>query len=442
MNDVSPIHTNPADELARLRARIAELEAAAVQRTHAQQVQQAIYRISQATLVAPELEDLYEAIHHIIAELMPARNFYITLYDPATDLFYVPYAVDELEHEWVPYAPGKGLGAYVLRTGQPLLATPEVFKQLEQAGEAEILAHRMIDWMGVPLRTQQGIIGVMAVQTYTEAERLTDDDLDVLVFVSTQVAMAIERKQAERAIQHYALELERRVEERTAELETALKELEGFSYSVSHDLRGPLRAIDGYARLLLLDHTGQLNDEGKEFLRRVCQASQRMGQLIDDLLQLSRLTRQEIVRQPVNLSKMAREIVDQLERDQPERRGQVQVAGDLREQADTSLLHVALENLLNNAWKFTRQARQPRIEFGGSLVGGVPTFYVRDNGAGFDMKYKDKLFQPFQRLHHQDEFEGNGIGLATVKRIIERHGGRVWAEGGLGQGACFYFTLR
>lgn len=429
-------------ELDELQQQVNSLLAAVAERDRAHHVQRAIYRISEAALAAGDLDELYSSIHAIIAELMPARNFYITLYDSDADLFYAPYVVDEKEPEWPPYHPGKGLGAYVLRTGKPLLASPEVFSALERAGDVQILSTRMIDWMGVPLKTQHGIIGVMAVQTYDVAERLTQEDLDVLVFVSTQVAMAIERKQAEQEIQLYAIDLERRVAERTAELETAIRELEGFSYSVSHDLRGPLRAIDGYARLLLLDYTDRLDEEGREHLRKVCQASQRMGQLIDDLLKLSRLTRHELIREPVNLSSLASEITEELCKTEPQRLVEIRITPGLRSHADPSLLRAALENLLGNAWKFTRRCPHPVIEFSSREINGEPVFFVRDNGAGFNMQFVDKLFGAFQRLHRADDYEGNGIGLATVKRIIERHGGRVWAEGAIDQGATFYFTLQ
>ncbi len=418
-------------------------------------VQNAIYRISEATLSAHDLDELYAAIHAIISELMPADNFHIALYDPKEDLFHIPYVRDEFNDPWPPFKPGHGLGAYVLRTGKPLLVTPERFSELEQAGEVVVRKRRMTDWLGVPLRTQQGIIGLMAVQTYGETGLLNQAHQDILVFVSNQVAMAIERKQAEQElietaaqnallhqqVQRYANELEQRVAERTAQLEAANKELEAFSYSVSHDLRGPLRAIDGYSRILLADYSHALEPDAQEVLNRIVLATRRMGQLIDDLLKLSRLTRQEMSYAWVDLSSLAHEVVEQLQQQEPQRQVEISITDGLTAFGDLQLLRIVLENLLGNAWKFTRLTTPARIEFGAAWQDGQPTFFIRDNGAGFDMRYVERLFNAFQRLHPSDEFEGNGIGLATIQRIIQRHGGRVWAEGEVGRGAVFYFQL-
>ncbi|MFB3924126.1 MAG: PAS domain-containing protein [Terriglobia bacterium] len=233
-----------------------------------------------------------------------------------------------------------------------------------------------------------------------------------------------------------------------AELERALaqatnfnKELEAFSYSVSHDLRAPLRAIDGFSLALLEDYEQQLDEQGKDFLRRVRAASQRMGQLIDDMLALSRVTRREIRRERVDLSALAQSIGDDLRQRDPHRRVKLDVAGGAAAEGDPQLLRQVLENLLSNAWKFTGKKELARIQFGTAENGGKTLFFVRDNGAGFDMSYADKLFGVFQRLHSVTDFEGTGVGLATVKRIIHRHGGRVWAEAEVGGGATFYFTL-
>ena len=226
-----------------------------------------------------------------------------------------------------------------------------------------------------------------------------------------------------------------------AELQTVNRELESFSYSVSHDLRSPLRAIDGFSQVVLEDNAGQINAEGRNYLERIRAASQRMGHLIDDLLQLSRHTRSEMHRTQVDLSALAHAQADALLKEEPGRCVEFVIAPDLVADADASLLQVVLENLLGNAWKFTGKQAAPKIEFGCTTRDGAPAYFVRDNGAGFDTAYAHKLFGAFQRLHTTDDFPGTGIGLASVQRIIHRHGGRVWAEGEAGHGATFYFTL-
>ena len=250
-----------------------------------------------------------------------------------------------------------------------------------------------------------------------------------------------ERKFAERAIKRLNTELERRVAERTSQLSAALSELESFSYSVSHDLRAPLRAIEGYSAILGSDYGDKLDDEAKELLRRVRAAVHRMGQLIDDLLILSRVSRKELDRRPVDLSNLAQVICDELRQQEPEREVSVHIAPRLQVEGDPSLMRTVLENLLGNAWKFTGRVEHPCIEFDCARHEGVDSFVVRDNGAGFDMRYRENLFRPFQRLHSDREFPGTGIGLATVARIVHRHGGEVWAEGEVGKGAALYFSI-
>jgi signal transduction histidine kinase len=252
---------------------------------------------------------------------------------------------------------------------------------------------------------------------------------------------AIERKRAEVELQKYRDHLEELVVQRTTELTAVNKELESFSYSVSHDLRAPLRSIDGFSQALLEDYSDKLDEKGKDYLHRARTAAQRMSQLIDDLLSLSRVTRSEMRHETVDLSTLARKVTTELQKTQPGRHVEFVITEGLTVNGDTALLRVALENMLGNAWKFTGKQPKARIEFGVTHHEGKPTYYVRDDGVGFDMTYVGKLFAPFQRLHSNDEFPGTGIGLATVQRIILRHGGKVWAEGTVGKEATFYFTL-
>lgn len=265
-----------------------------------------------------------------------------------------------------------------------------------------------------PLQTKDGLLVISAIRDVSQ------------------------QKRAESRIQ----ELNEALAQRASELESINKELEAFSYSVSHDLRAPLRGIDGFSQALLEDYGEELDSQAQDFLGRIRAATGRMGELIDDLLKLSRITRTEMHHEEVDLSRMAREIASLLQRMEPEREVEFVIEEGMVARGDRQLLRVALDNLMNNAWKFSAKENRARIEVG-TTAGNEHerVFFVRDNGAGFDMAYADKLFGAFQRLHARSEFDGTGVGLATVQRVINRHGGKVWAEAERGKGATFYFVL-
>jgi signal transduction histidine kinase len=249
-------------------------------------------------------------------------------------------------------------------------------------------------------------------------------------------------KKIEEQLRIFNSELEVKVKERTAQLEEANSELEAFTYSVSHDLRAPLRAIASFSEFLQLEeYSAKLDDQGRHYLERIQAASNRMGVLIDDLLMLSRVTRTELKKQQVDLGKLSAEILALLQEADPQRKAKIKISPGLSTRGDPILLREVMENLLGNAWKFSANEKKACIELGRTVIEGEEVFYIRDNGAGFDMTYAGKLFEIFQRLHREEEFPGTGVGLATVQRIISRHGGKVWAEGEVGKGATFYFTV-
>ena len=242
-------------------------------------------------------------------------------------------------------------------------------------------------------------------------------------------------------VQRMNAELEARVAARTQQLEVANRELESFAYAVSHDLRAPLRSLSGFSQILYDSAPAELDEQSRHYLRRIQEASQRMSQLIEDLLGLSRITRAELNARPTSLSQIAADAAAVMRERYPNRSVELDVAPDMHVHADPRLLRIALENLLDNAWKYTAHTEQARVTVGVQRQAEGPVYFVRDNGVGFDMRYASKLFAPFQRLHTESEFPGTGIGLVTVQRIVARHGGRIWAESRPNEGATFYFTL-
>lgn len=272
-------------------------------------------------------------------------------------------------------------------------------------------------------------------------ESVLFDEWGQLASIWSLIHDVTEQERAETELRQLNDGLEQRVASRTADLMVANQELQTFAYSVSHDLRTPLRAIDGFSKFLLEDYHDQLDKQGRRYLQRIRAGSQRMGHLIDDLLALSRVARQEMAQQSVNLTNLATEIVEELHYVYPDDAVNVQIAADMQAVGDRSLLRLVLQNLLDNAWKFSSMMASPQIEFGTVISNEEHVYFVHDNGIGFDMAYVNKIFGPFQRLHLQEAFSGNGIGLATVQRIVQRHNGRIWAESSEQQGANFLLHL-
>ncbi len=337
------------------------------------------------------------------------------------------------------FPPGVGLVGRVWESGKPIWvadfgADPRVVQKAlaQETGIRGVFVF--------PVTTESRIIGALAF--FSREVREPDERLLELAHViGSELGQFLQLKRAEEQVRALNADLELRVAARTRELEIANNELESFAYSVSHDLRAPLRAIEGFSSLIEKDYRAQLDERAQDYFRRVRGGAVRMGRLIDDLLNLSRISRQEMQIGEINLSALASEIVEDLQVANPERKVEWIIAPEVKANGDLGLLRAVLQNLIGNAWKYSSKVEAAHIEFGVSSEDGRVAYFVRDNGAGFDMAYADKLFGAFQRLHSPEEFPGTGIGLATVKRIIHRHGGEVWAEGKASEGATFYFSL-
>jgi PAS domain S-box-containing protein len=311
-----------------------------------------------------------------------------------------------------------------------------------ESAQAMIASNQRVVQEGKPIFTEEVLMGQDGKTHAFETVKfgLFEDDGSVEAVGGIMLDITF-RKQAEAELQEAARVLERRVQERTAQLQATNHELEAFSYSVSHDLRAPLRSMDGFALAVIEDYGERLDATAREHLQRVRKAAQRMGEMLDALLNFTRIGRQDMDRQTVDLSALARSIVAELRAAEPGRQVAVDIEDGLRASGDQRLLYMLLHNLLDNAWKFTRHRPQAQIRFYAETHNGRREFVVEDNGAGFDMAHAGKLFEPFRRLHTESEFPGTGLGLCIVRRIIERHGGRIRAQGRPGRGARFEFSL-
>jgi signal transduction histidine kinase/PAS domain-containing protein len=346
---------------------------------------------------------------------------------------------------WGDNAYGQGPAGRAIRERRPVLVTDIGHDPRFAPWREAALRRGYASILGLPLVVDDVVDSALVVYA-RDPDAFNGDELALMTELSQTLAYGIQslraqaaRNRGEEALRRLNAELEERIEGRTEELRRINGELEAFTYSVSHDLRAPLRGIDGFSKVLMDKYAPQLDDQARHYLERVRKASQHMGQLIDDLLSLSRINRYELSRRRVDLSTMATAILSELREREPERHVESVIEPGLEAWCDLSMARVVLENLLGNAWKYTGRRDPARIEFGQAQTAVGRIFLVRDNGAGFDMRYVDKIFAPFQRLHRQAEFEGTGIGLATVQRIIQRHGGNIWAESALDQGTTVYF---
>ena len=419
----------------------------------------ALNQIGRALSTLQDLDGAMKVTLDAMKASLPLDAFFITLYDIETNFVWFPLLYDS-GRKWD--EPGGRLDegtmtAQVIRSGAPMLLnrTPE---EIAFAGQNKRLigdsTRVSASIIVAPLQIGPRIIGVIAAHSYTQ-NAYTQDHLTLLSGAANLVAIAIEnarlyeaaqrelaeRKRAEDEVRELNAQLEQRVLQRTVELEASNRELESFTYTVSHDLRAPVRGLHGFSQILLSDYAEELPEQAKGYLRRVEDNARLMGELIDDLLAFSHLGRQQVKKVPVNATAIAKQAFDEISEQADRRRIQFTLHELPAVQADRALLKQVFVNLFSNAIKFSRQRELAEIEVGSQESKRGIAIYVRDNGAGFEMQHADKLFGVFQRLHAYDQFEGTGVGLAIVRRIIERHGGHVWAEGELEKGATFYFTL-
>lgn len=418
---------------------------------HRAEIMTTLYHLANVITSNLHLDGVMNELYESCNKLLPLNAFYLATYDEETGIIAHPIFIDQGKRVKVPSRNIKdrpGLSGHII-TQKQTVYIPDVLDP--QARETYQIIHIGGDptrsYLGVPLLHTEKPIGVISVQN-DRPHAFTAEHVSLLETISTQAAIALvnarlyedkqrelnERLQAEETVRTLNAELEKRVQERTAELQS-------FTYTVSHDLRAPLRSINGYSRIFLEDYGSLIPEEGHILLERISNGARQMGILIDDLLTFSRLNRASLNKTVIDLTRLVRDILDELTEHEDKSRIEWRVNDLPPAHADPALIRQALTNLLSNALKFTRHRERALIEVGSQDREGATVYFVKDNGAGFSMDHANKLFGVFQRLHHQEEFEGTGVGLAIVQRIIQQHGGRIWAEAQLNQGATFYFTL-
>ena len=411
---------------------------------------ESIMKSTQAISGELVLEHLLNKILHIILENAGAQTAAIVMFHDGKLTLEACLQVDQPEKEGGNLKPNTAITdsellplellRYALHTDKPLLLQ-DVQAHTSWSQDPYVSRHKPRSILCMPMHYRDNQTGILYLENTLTPNAFTNERLQVLELLLTQANISLENARLFDEVQALNTSLERKVEQRTAELRAVNRELEAFSYSVSHDLRGPLRNINGFSKMLLDRHKEALGESGQDLLRRIWRNTEKMSNLITGLLALSKVTRSEIKLETVDLAAIANAIIEDMQSQYPDQQINWICTEEAKVRGDHRLLYSALENLLNNAWKYSAKEKHPRIEFGVETEGDNRIYFVRDNGAGFNMRYAEKLFTSFQRLHSDKEFSGTGIGLATVQRIIHRHGGEVWAESEMHKGAIFYFTL-
>jgi PAS domain S-box-containing protein len=411
-------------------------------RRRAEEECRALLEIVQGLNTTYDLDELFSLIHHAVGRVLYAENFLIALYNPETGFLHFEFFVDKHDPMPPPRPLGKGLSGYVINYDKPLLLSREDMQRMVEEGMVEgVVGTFSASWLGVPLRTPSGVIGVLVVQHYEETHAYADDDVELLTSVAGQVAVAIERRRAEVALRRSEAELKKFA----AKLEASNRELQDFASVASHDLQEPLRKIQAFGDRLKTKYADALGEGGRDYLERMQNAAGRMQTLINDLLTFSRVTTkaQPFVR--VDLAEVAADVVSDLEARVERSGGQVEMGEMMTLDADPLQMRQLLQNLIGNALKFHKPGEPPLVrvwcERAVTPEGELCRLHVVDNSIGFDEKYLDRIFTVFQRLHGRHEYEGTGVGLAVCRRIAERHSGSITAESEPGRGSAFVVTL-
>ncbi len=389
-----------------------------------------ISEIIHGVCTTSNLEELLQIIHRSIGTILYAENCFVALYDARTELFNMQFFVDKYDTAPPPLKIGRGLAAYVFRKGQAMLMTSEVVGRLIEQNEVEQVGTDSPIWLGVPLRTPAGIIGVLVVQHYEDANAYSEQDLEFLTSVGDQIALAIDRKQAEEQLRLF-----------NEKLQQSNRELQDFAYVASHDLQEPLRKVQAFADRLSTKYGDALEGSGLDYLERMRGAAERMQKLIQDLLTFSRVATKTQPFVSVNLDTVAREVLSDLEIAVEQSGATVELENLPLLDADPLQMRQLMQNLIGNALKFRRRDVAPLIKISAQTNDNFYRITVKDNGIGFDEKYLDRIFTVFQRLHGRAEYEGSGVGLAVCRKIAERHNGGITAQSVAGEGAVFIVSL-